>query len=108
MSKKKLPKGLRRYIRKEKARIRREILDIDEQKKKIEELYKNLFKPAVSEKQSEKTAKKEKTTKKKETKSSLDAKDGGTSAKVIVSKVKDGEDKKKNKKKIIQKERIKK
>jgi hypothetical protein len=35
---KKLPKSLRKYIRKEKARIRREILDIKEQKNKIKEL----------------------------------------------------------------------
>lgn len=41
---KKLPKGVRKYIRKEKARIRREVLDIKEQEKLISELYKRFFK----------------------------------------------------------------
>ena len=36
---KKLPKSIRKYIRKEKARIRREVLDIKEQKRLINELY---------------------------------------------------------------------
>jgi len=40
----KLAKGIRKYIRQEKARIRREILDIEEQKRKIEELYKKFQK----------------------------------------------------------------
>jgi len=35
---KKLPKGLRKHIRREKARIRREFLDKDVQGEKIEEL----------------------------------------------------------------------
>jgi hypothetical protein len=39
MIKKKLPKSLRKFIRREKARIHREILDLKEQKKLIEELY---------------------------------------------------------------------
>ncbi len=34
-----MPKSLRKYIRKEKARIRREILDIKEQEKLINELH---------------------------------------------------------------------
>jgi len=37
--KKKLPKGVRKYIRKEKARIRREVLDIKEQEELIQQLY---------------------------------------------------------------------
>lgn len=39
-NKKKLPKSIRKYIRKEKARIRREFFDLEEQKKQIAELYK--------------------------------------------------------------------
>ena len=35
----KLPKGIRKYIRKEKARIRWEVFDKEEQEKKIEEIY---------------------------------------------------------------------
>lgn len=64
----KFPKGLRKYIRKEKARIRREVLDIEEQKIKIEELYKNLFKPTDLKKQPEKPLKKKTITKKKDEK----------------------------------------
>jgi hypothetical protein len=40
----KLPKSIRKYIRKEKARIRREVLDIKKQKELIEKLY-NDYKP---------------------------------------------------------------
>jgi hypothetical protein len=43
MGKKKLPKGLRKYIRQEKARIRREVLDIKEQDKLIQELNQKFF-----------------------------------------------------------------
>ncbi len=39
---KRLPKSVRKFIRKEKARIRRETFDIEEQRKKIEELYQKL------------------------------------------------------------------
>jgi len=39
MMKKKLPKSIRKYLRKEKARIRREVLDLKEQEKLIQELY---------------------------------------------------------------------
>lgn len=39
---KKLSKGIRKYIRKEKARIRREILDIEEQERSVKELYERL------------------------------------------------------------------
>ncbi len=47
---KKLPKSIRKYIRKEKARIRREVLDLAEQKRLIDELYKKFLKqkPAPS------------------------------------------------------------
>ena len=41
---KKLSKSLRKYIRKEKARIRREVLDIKEQEKLIDGLYQKFFK----------------------------------------------------------------
>ncbi|MGC9048731.1 MAG: hypothetical protein ACP5IX_00710 [Patescibacteria group bacterium] len=44
MSKKRLPKSLRKFIRSAKARIRREVLDLAEQKRQIDELYKNLIK----------------------------------------------------------------
>lgn len=43
MPKGKLPKSLRKYIRQEKARIRREVLDIKKQEKLLEELYKKFF-----------------------------------------------------------------
>lgn len=42
VSKKRLPKSLRKYIRKEKARIRREVLDLKEQEKLIQELYQKI------------------------------------------------------------------
>ena len=44
MKVKKPPKGLRKFIRKEKARIRREVLDLKEQEKLISQLYQKLFK----------------------------------------------------------------
>jgi hypothetical protein len=37
--KKRMPKSLRKHIRQEKARIRREVLNMKEQKKKIQDLY---------------------------------------------------------------------
>lgn len=40
MAKKRLPKSLRKYIRREKARIRRDVLDLEEQKRQIKEIYK--------------------------------------------------------------------
>jgi len=46
MKVKKPPKGLRKFIRKEKARIRREVLDLKEQEKLISQLYQKLFKPS--------------------------------------------------------------
>jgi len=42
--KRKLPKSLRKHIRQEKARIRREVLDIKKQKELINELYQKLLK----------------------------------------------------------------
>jgi hypothetical protein len=42
--KRRLPKSLRKHIRREKARIRREVLDIKEQEELITELYKKLIK----------------------------------------------------------------
>ena len=41
---KKLPRSLRKYIRREKARIRREVLDFKKQEELINELYKRFFK----------------------------------------------------------------
>jgi len=46
---KKISKGFRKYIRTEKARIRREILDIEEQDKLISELYKNFEMSKINE-----------------------------------------------------------
>ncbi len=39
--KKRMPKSFRKFIRKEKARIRREVLDIKKQKELINKLYDN-------------------------------------------------------------------
>jgi len=44
MGKKRMPKSLRKFIRREKARIRREILDVKEQEKLISELYQRFTK----------------------------------------------------------------
>lgn len=44
MKRKKMPKSLRKYIRQEKARIRREVLDLKEQKELINGLYQKLLK----------------------------------------------------------------
>ncbi|MDP1538512.1 MAG: hypothetical protein Q8M00_00575 [bacterium] len=41
--KKKLPKSIRKYIRKEKARIRREVLDFKKQEELINQLYKRFL-----------------------------------------------------------------
>jgi len=43
VKKKKLPKSLKKYLRKEKSRIRREFLDIKKGQQMIEELYKKFF-----------------------------------------------------------------
>ncbi len=42
--KKKLPKGIRKHIRKEKARIRRDFSDKKEQRELIEKLKENIIK----------------------------------------------------------------
>lgn len=47
MGKKRMPKSVRKFIRKEKARIRREILDIKEQEGLISELYQKLQRKPV-------------------------------------------------------------
>lgn len=91
MIKRKLPKGLRKHIRLKKARIRRGVLSIEEQKAKIERLYKNLFEPATPKKQPEKPVKKEKTAKKK-----TKDKKTSTPAKVATDKPVEREGKKKN------------
>lgn len=44
MKKKRLPKSTRKFIRLEKARIRRGVLDLKEQERLIFELYKKFFK----------------------------------------------------------------
>lgn len=44
MKKTKLAKSIKKYIRKEKARIRQEVFDIEEQKKLIENLYQRFLK----------------------------------------------------------------
>ncbi len=43
MSKQRLQKSLRKYIRKEKARIRREVFDSEEREKLIDKLYQDIF-----------------------------------------------------------------
>ena len=47
---KKLPQGLRKFIRREKARIRREVLDIKKQEELINELYQKFIKEVKEEK----------------------------------------------------------
>ena len=42
--KEKLPRSIRKYIRKEKARIRREVLDLEERKALIGRLYNKFLK----------------------------------------------------------------
>lgn len=44
MKRKRMPKSIRKFIRKEKARIRREVLDVKEQERLISELYQKIFK----------------------------------------------------------------
>ena len=52
-----MPKSIRKYIRQEKSRIRREVLDIKEQQKQVQELYKQFLKepPKTQEKSIQKT-----------------------------------------------------
>ena len=53
MSKKRLPRSQRKYIRQEKARIRREVLDLKKQERLIQELYKKILaKPKIKNKTS--------------------------------------------------------
>jgi hypothetical protein len=40
---KRLPRSVRKYIRKEKARIRREVLDITKRERLIEQLYQKIL-----------------------------------------------------------------
>ena len=58
-----MPKSIRKYIRKEKARIRREVLDLKEQEEMINKMYQNILnKPenkTKSVKEDKKTEKKE-------------------------------------------------
>ncbi len=44
MKKKRLPKSLKKHIRREKARIRREQFDLEKQEDLIKELYKKVLK----------------------------------------------------------------
>lgn len=43
MERRRLPKSIRKFIRREKARIRREVLDLKEQERLIDELYKKFL-----------------------------------------------------------------
>jgi hypothetical protein len=43
MTKSSLPRSLRKYIRKEKARIRRQFLDLTKQKEMINNLYQKVY-----------------------------------------------------------------
>ena len=43
MAKRRIPKSLRKFIRQEKARIRREVLDLNEQERLIKELYSKIL-----------------------------------------------------------------
>jgi len=45
---KRLPKSVKKYIRREKARIRRQFFNIKEQEELIEQLYQKFFKSNVS------------------------------------------------------------
>lgn len=50
MVKRKLPKSIRKFIRKEKAKIRRQVLDFEEQKQLINDLYQK-FIPSSTERE---------------------------------------------------------
>ena len=68
---KRLPKSIRKYIRKEKARIRREVFDLKEQEKLINQLYERIqpvktYRISSGELSKEKLIKKEKPVKPKE------------------------------------------
>jgi len=51
MTKKALPKSIRKFIRKEKARIRREVFDLKEQERLINQLYEKFYKETKTEKE---------------------------------------------------------
>jgi hypothetical protein len=58
MKKRRMAKSVRKFIRREKARIRRDILDVGQQKEKINKLYDSVSikpKTEVSEVQEKKT-----------------------------------------------------
>lgn len=52
MKGRKLPKSLRKYVRREKARIRRGVWNLKEQEKLIEQLYQKIFKRYIIKKNS--------------------------------------------------------
>ena len=54
MGKKKLPKSIKKFIRKEKSRFRGENLSMEEKKKRTDELYQRFFKKDQEIKEKEK------------------------------------------------------
>ena len=54
MAKSRLPNSIRKYLRQEKARLRREILDIEKREKLIEDLYAKFIKKIKEEKANKK------------------------------------------------------
>ena len=50
MKKKRLPKSVRKFIRREKARVRREVLSVNEQKDLINKIYNGLSKEKTEKK----------------------------------------------------------
>jgi endonuclease V-like protein UPF0215 family len=62
MKRKRLPKSIRKFIRLQKARVRREVLDLEEQERLIKELYERFLKVPAKEKR--KVVQKSKITKK--------------------------------------------
>ncbi len=53
MKRKRLPRSLRKFIRREKARIRQEVLDLKKQERLINELYQKFLKAPVIMKEKE-------------------------------------------------------
>lgn len=47
MKKKRIPKSLKKHIRREKTRLRREVLDVKKREELIKGLYKKLFKDKI-------------------------------------------------------------
>ena len=68
---KRLPKSIRKYIRKEKACIRKQVFSIEEQEKLIDNLYKRFLKEPSKESKNKET----KEIKKRETKKELKKKE---------------------------------